>query len=1732
MADNNNINPDKLTFQILDWDYFHEENEEGTRKFCMRLFGKSKDQKTVYLQVNDFTPYFYVEMNSNWRLSMVAQLMGEIKKKVSKDHVEGLKKYVVEEKYKFWGFTNYKKFNFIKLTFNDFDSMKAYARAFTWSYKIYSLSKRPIKFKLYESNILPILRFMHIKQLEAVGWISISTNKLNEFEYAPTCCDLNYKTVWQNIEKVDDRLIEKFVIAAFDIECKSEDGSFPQPQRLGDKIIQIGVTLSRFGESECFYKHILCLKKTSNVEGVTVEWFNTEEELLLSFTKLIRKLNPDIITGYNIFGFDFDYLMERSKKLDIAHKFARLSRVNNELSEWVETGLSSAALGTNILKYYKMTGRVIIDLMKVVQRDYKLSSYKLDFVASYFIREKIEEIDVNKEKNTFKIKTKNTFGLYLDQYVVIMYIEGAVENKYNDGQKFKIQELGDNYIIAKGTVDPNEFLGKGYKSFWCQAKDDISPNDIFRMCDGTPDERAIIAKYCVMDCVLCNKLVAKLQVVTNNVSMANVCNVPLSYLFLRGQGVKIFSLVSKKCREKNHVIPVIQKKEKKKDKQKPDEIKKEIDDEKKEARLEKTVYHLNNKNNNQDEDSDDDVGYEGAIVIIPEAGVYYEPIPVLDYASLYPNAMILRNLSHECFVNDPEYDNLTGYKYHVISYKNNDGTFTTCRFAEKLDGTKGIMPEILTDLLSARKKYKKLMEEEKDPFKKSILDSLQLAYKVTANSLYGQTGAGTSPVCMKEIAASTTATGREMLLFSKYFIENYFAELIKLALSDKDKYLEKANKLYEYYPTTFTVDDVAVDEKTKVKTKITHDIHVCTDKNSKIPESKFVQRDIGYELECELYNDFKKTSKFYDNYKEMLVKLGYSDNTVFNDKFVKSLKSVSVVKRREFYDDLADIVLKKKKKKNGFYKKHKDLLKQMGFDESDYEDKFHKRLTKMDDDTSKTFMKILKDNISNMGCANRNDLFEAFYNMINDELSGYETRPEIIYGDSVTGDTPLLLKDNLGNCVVKRIDKLCTEWYNYDGFKTDKANEYFFDIIDQLLKPNMKLLNEQYDNTYIDGTKIMHYDLDDGDIFYNVNIVKINKFCELVMQKMLNKLPKKYHSRFDGCATKHINGDTSDIRRCNLKYVKQDCDDIEKFTKDIKNDILNDNKEAYSKEQSKTDYLVWSGKEWTKIKRVIRHKTNKKIYRVITKTSTIDVTEDHSLIDTYGNYIKPNDCNETTLLMQSYPENVNFKVNHNDIKCKLTFSSKNSEECMKYYIESVKKGFNIELTYDEQTKKFALERTQKNIQNSNKIIKIIELKTTNDEYVYDLETESGHFHAGVGEIIVKNTDSVFFRMNITDSETKQKVKNKDILMKCITCGIWASLMICSLLPNPMQQCYEKVLYPFCIQGKKRYVGNLYEKNPNIFYQKSMGIELKRRDNAPIVKIICAGIIDQILNKHSSEGAYKFTKDTLHKIITGKYKMDKFIISKTLKGNALSKNERRLEQAKPKEQRSYANRESIVHAVLADRMADRSYGDKPRSNDRIMYVYIETKEEPKLQGERVETPEYIIENKLKIDYLFYITNQIMKPALKFLDLIINNAENVFNEYIIKEENRKQCMMPIAYYANKDGDDNSDNDNVKDFIDFDNLPQMSKASSDKKKKTTTKIAPKSHKKKTIDNTNIINLNNLMNDNMDESSDSDSKAPKKKSSKKSEKNPTKKKSSGDKKKGSKKDEIIYVSTNDLFS
>jgi DNA polymerase elongation subunit (family B) len=577
------------------------------------------------------------------------------------------------------------------------------------------------------------------------------------------------------------------------------------PELEGDIITFIGLSFINYTEKQP-YERVLIVKGGCKIPEKYVSWAQennvivlereTEKEVLLTFTKLIIKYNPHIITGYNITGFDFEFMYKRSLELNCAKEFLKLSRNKDEIcisKDWrtgcedIENNKIILASGEYNLKFIKMAGRVIIDMYVVFRKEFTLSSNKLDFTSSYFISDNVTSIEVNSETNTTKINTKNLTGIAVGSYIKFDE-QGFSSNLYKKGKKYEIIEL--NKTEQWFVIDSAEELDlANYKYKWGLAKDDVTPHEIFALANGSDYDRWTVGKYCLADCDNVIWLLLKVDVITDKVEMSNLCNVPLSFLLLRGQGIKLQSYVSKKCGEKNTLMPVVKKQ----------------------------------KNGG---------GYEGAHVFKPKTGIYLdEPVACVDYSSLYPSSIISENLSHDSKVWTKEYDlahNLLcelgekdehghfiydnlydlGYNYVDVKYDTYKYVRLTpkaaakkvvigykiCRFAQFSEG-KAIMPAILEDLLYARKATRKLITLEKDEFMKNILDKRQLSIKVTANSLYGQMGAITSAFYEPDVAASTTAVGRKLLFYGRSIIEECYDD-INVTLSNGITVKVKAQCVY------------------------------------------------------------------------------------------------------------------------------------------------------------------------------------------------------------------------------------------------------------------------------------------------------------------------------------------------------------------------------------------------------------------------------------------------------------------------------------------------------------------------------------------------------------------------------------------------------------------------------------------------------------------------------------------------------------------------------------------------------------------------------------------------------------------------------------------------------------------------------------------------------------------------------------------------------------------------
>jgi len=270
--------------------------------------------------------------------------------------------------------------------------------------------------------------------------------------------------------------------------------------------------------------------------------------------------------------------------------------------------------------------------------------------------------------------------------------------------------------------------------------------------------------------------------------------------------------------------------------------------------------------------------------------------------------------------------------------------------------------------------------------------------------------------------------------------------------------------------------------------------------------------------------------------------------------------------------------------------------------------------------------------------------------------------------------------------------------------------------------------------------------------------------------------------------------------------------------------------------------------------------------------------------------------------------------------------------------------------------------------NPNAIKKMYEIPY--DGYVYDLTTENHHFAAGIGNMIVHNTDSVFFTFNLQDPQTGEPIRGKKALEITIEIAQDAAHLCTDYLKPPMELSYEKTLMPFIILSKKRYVGMLYETNPNKGKLKYMGLSIKRRDSCDYWKDTYGGILNILMKENDIRKATEYLDKALTDLIQGNVAMDKLMITRALRSD-------------------YKNPQSIAHKVLADRIGKRDPGNKPKPGDRIKFVFIHPPGPVKklLLGERIETPEFILENGLKIDYTYYITNQLMKPLQQLFGLAV-------------------------------------------------------------------------------------------------------------------------------------------------
>lgn len=775
------MNEDFL-FCVSSWQYRDEYDElyediddnntysnKYNKKFVIRLFGRTEKGKSVTVSVTDYKPSFYIKLNEKYTKLDIAALYRNIQDMMG-NFSKTIIGYEIDKFHDLYEhFCNEEKFIFMKLDFNSIEGYNFCKRKL--NYQTFNINSRihpiPKKFETYEHKMMPIFDFIHNNNIASANWNILKGGKYKKDIINKTTTDYTFTINWKHVTGYDgpEKKLAPFKILSFDIECTSGDGSFPQASRITDKIISIGSVLTTYGKDDIDYQHMISLNTCSSIPNTEIVECENEKDVLLQWKKLIQKLDPDFIIGFNIFGFDIDFMKQRAAlpSINCLEEFSKLGRISTDVCNYKELYLGSSGLGDNYLKFFEISGREQIDVMKMAQQDFKLVSYSLDKVAETLLKTPGKVIDkrYSEDYEGFRYEIETDVSKIKKKDFVKIDIDGFMTN-----DKFLVSAVKrkENIIIIYMDED---LIGNNTKINVSLAKDDIKPAEMFASYAQGPDERARINKYCIQDCALVSKILNKMDLITQRMAMGNVCHVPFGFIITKGQGIKCLSLFGKTCKAKKYLIKDI--------KPPPKDIENE--------------------------------GYEGAIVFEPLKGMH-DNATVLDFNSLYPSMEMADDMSHETLVKDEKYLGLPEYYYRTETYLDNDGEEITQTFATKkcnvdskgnqIKGKYGIVGSILDMLITERKKAKKEMNKANDPVIKKVFNGKQLALKITANSIYGQLGAGVSPIRCKEIAAATTAGGRRMLILAKDHAEKDFPKILnKLYKCLKKNNMEKFNEILD-----------------------------------------------------------------------------------------------------------------------------------------------------------------------------------------------------------------------------------------------------------------------------------------------------------------------------------------------------------------------------------------------------------------------------------------------------------------------------------------------------------------------------------------------------------------------------------------------------------------------------------------------------------------------------------------------------------------------------------------------------------------------------------------------------------------------------------------------------------------------------------------------------------------------------------------------------------------------
>lgn len=413
------LNPssESLVFQQLEVDNYIGKPLQGMPGSkvgpvpIVQMYGVTMEGNSVLCHIHGFVPYFYVPAPSGFQQSYCSVFRDCLDKAVlgdmrsNKDVTQAVLAVDCETKESIYGYHSNRKIPFLRITMALPKLVAPAKRILETGFKCADLPERG--YSTYESNIDYEVRFMVDTSVVGCNWIELPAGKYrvrspsmggsgkSEAQPVSHCqieVDVAYDEFISHSPEGEWSKVAPVRILSFDIECAGRKGVFPEPEK--DSVIQIANMVINQGDEDPFIRNVFTLNSCAPIVGSHVLSYKREQDMLQAWSDFVKKVDPDIITGYNVVNFDLPYLLNRAAALKV-QSFSFLGRVRDEKSTISNTVFQSRAYGKRENKVINISGRVQFDLLHALLRDYKLRSYTLNYVSFYFLQEQKEDVQHN-----------------------------------------------------------------------------------------------------------------------------------------------------------------------------------------------------------------------------------------------------------------------------------------------------------------------------------------------------------------------------------------------------------------------------------------------------------------------------------------------------------------------------------------------------------------------------------------------------------------------------------------------------------------------------------------------------------------------------------------------------------------------------------------------------------------------------------------------------------------------------------------------------------------------------------------------------------------------------------------------------------------------------------------------------------------------------------------------------------------------------------------------------------------------------------------------------------------------------------------------------------------------------------------------------------------------------------------------------------------------------------------